>query len=119
MGFFNIFYRIIIETDEVRDMKKENMVGFRVSLYECDNPQKLWRVIKPKNCINSKWIPQTLYEKIWMWFEFANAEDKQNYIEWIRNCDVYCSNSLHGNEKYYPKNMFMCLSQEKIDHWVG
>jgi hypothetical protein len=57
-------------------MKKNNMVGYNVSLYDCPNPQEFWNVAKPKNCIDSIWIPQTIGDQIWMWFEFANEDDK-------------------------------------------
>ena len=57
-------------------MKKENIEAFRIKLYDCDNPQELYKKLKPINCINSKWIPQTMGRLIWMWFEFANNQDK-------------------------------------------
>lgn len=64
-------------------MKKNNMVGYNVSLYDCPNPQEFWNVAKPKNCIDSIWIPQTIGDQIWMWFEFDNEDEKNEYIKQI------------------------------------
>lgn len=107
-------------------MKRENTVMFNVSAYRCVNPQKLWQDIKPNNCIKAMWIPQTIADQIWMWFEFKNEDDKNKYIEWINNCDIYCDVSWvlpDGVTKDYPKNMFVKNSdywtQEKIDHWCS
>lgn len=112
-------------------MKKELTVGFRVSLYEVMNPRELWSKLKPEKCKDSVWVPQTLGDQIWMWFEFENLEEKNEYldslkeIEIVNEYDYIDQNGVqtHKIEKavFKPKNNFMLdnFSQEKINHWTG
>ncbi len=100
-------------------MKKDNLVAFRISLYETDTlePQELYKKLKSKNCINSKWIPQTQGSQIWMWFEFANIQDKNDYIENLNITWIGYNNKLVN-----AKDMFMHdedhMTQETIDRWA-
>jgi hypothetical protein len=106
-------------------MKKENLVAFRVSLYDCADPQKFYKDIEPSNAISKKWIPQTMGEQIWMWFEFENAEDKHKYIDWIKVCELKYPKAWVGDDgvtEIYPKDIFMhdeeWMTQEEITKWT-
>ena len=77
-------------------MKKENIVGFRISMWDVGNPQELWGKLKPRNCIDSAWIPQTIGDQIWMWFEFKNKSDKDEYIKNLNPLQYKLKN--YGNE---------------------
>jgi hypothetical protein len=92
-------------------MKKELMVGFRLDMYEVSNPQLLAKKLRPENCKRSIWIPQTMGDQIWLWFEFETQEEKEKYISQLRTI---------GNFK--PKKNFMheekWLTQAEIDHWT-
>lgn len=87
-------------------MRKENVVGFRVSLYT-DSPREVHQIVEPKNSIKRVWIPQTLADQVWIWFEFENFAHKEEYIMTL--------------PKQYQK-MFMhnedIFTQEFVDKWT-
>jgi len=90
-------------------MKVENTVGFNVCLYQCRDPRQFWKDIYPDNCKSHKWIPQTLGNH-WMFFEFANKLDKNEYLKWVKFCDVRCEIvwvTKNSGDFAYPKNMVM------------
>ena len=114
-----------------RLMKKENTIGFRVSLYDCTNPQEFWEKIKPDNCIASIWIPQTIGDQIWMWFEFINKTERDNFISTIKPLEIHGEWTEVINGKFIdkkgtstvnPKDWFMheeeIFTQEFINHWT-
>lgn len=93
------------------------MVGFRLKVFEC-NPQQLYQDLRPDNCLASIWIPQTLGDQIWLWFEFANKEDKKAYIKWVKSSNITSKNT--NGKIVYAKDMFMhsekWLTQKQINH---
>ena len=108
-------------------MKKENIVGFRVSLYECNNPQQFYKNVRPDNCIDELWLAQTIGDQIWIWFEFANKKDKKEYIKQLKakKMKVLAPKwPSQEKDKYYdPIDWFMhdekWLNQESIDRWTS
>ena len=109
----------------LKTMNKETLVAFRVSLYDVGSPQQFYKDITPDYCIDKKWIPQTMGEQIWMWFNFADTEDKQKYIDWINACDLKYPKMWVGKDgitEVYPKNMFMhddeFMTQGEINNWT-
>ncbi len=98
-------------------MKKENMVCFRISIYDCNNPQELNEKIVPINAIKTKWIAQTIADQVWIWYEFKDVEDRNHYIKKIEAIDI----DIIGidNKIRHPKDKFMHddLSQKEIDYW--
>jgi len=101
-------------------MIAENMVMFKVSVFNCENPQQLWKEILPTNCIESKWIPQTMGDQVWMWFEFRNQLDKEEYIDWVNASHISCQSawSIDIETTTYLKDMLFDFSQEQINQWV-
>ena len=111
-------------------MKLENTVCFRCNLYTCPDSHKFWDAVEPQNSINSIWIPQTIGDQIWMWFEFATIEEKETYLKSIQDLTVTGTYDVMRNGKTYeeeqsckPIDMLMnnedWLTQAEIDHWVG
>ena len=112
-------------------MKKENIVGFRISLWDVTNSHKIWEILKPYNCINSIWIPQTIGDQIWMWFEFKNILDKNEYIKNLKSIEIL--NEWHElkNKRLIDKQEVIIfdprlhlmqdeewLTQDEIDYWT-
>lgn len=93
---------------------------FRLEMFEVKEPQKLARELKSDKTIKSVWIPQTLGDQIWYWLEFKDQADKNEYIKWVENCDLFSIG--YKGEKFYPKNMFMHnekhFDQEQVDYWT-
>ncbi len=112
-------------------MKLELTVGFRVSLFDVSNPNDVLKLIKPEKCIDSIWIPQTMGDQVWIWFEFETPEEKQKYIDGLMKITVKKSFAEHNNKgkfvnfkkdvKYDPREHFMLdsFTQEEIDHWTN
>lgn len=113
-------------------MKKELMVGFRISLYEVTNPKELALKLNPDNRKSFSWIPQTLSDQIWLWIEFYNEDDKQQYIDNLEPVSIVKKYILVKNGKetdvikesvFDPKKNFMhnesWMTQERIDHWAS
>lgn len=107
-------------------MKKENMIGFRVSLYYCNDWHEFWKDIKPTNCISSAWIAQTIGDQIWMWFEFANKEDKKQFLKELKAKKMKVLGPRWPNDKedtYHDPIKWLMhkekwLTQKEIDHWT-
>lgn len=101
-------------------MIKENTVAFRIHTYDVKHPQEVWEQIKPIKCKDDRWIPQTVGDQVWMWFEFENIEEKKEYLNWIEQSN-FTTTDIKGNIKYI-KNMTMnhepWLTQQEIDHWT-
>ena len=70
-------------------------------------------------------------DQIWIWFEFANKEDKQKYLDWIEENEISSNGKAtlykDGHESTiskvcYAKDMYMhndsMMTQETIDHWT-
>ena len=107
------------------------MVGFRISIYDATNPQDIWKLLKPLNCINTAWISQTIGDQVWMWFEFANESDKSNYINSLKPFMIHLEwhEAMNGKLRdksedkiFDPIEYFMhnegWMTQEEIDHWT-
>lgn len=60
-------------------MKKELIVGFRISLYDVTNPQKLVKILKPDNYKDAIWIPQTIFLCVLILVNYLNI--KYYYLE--------------------------------------
>lgn len=83
---------------------KHYLVGLRVNLMDCKDPNKLWDEIKKRRHIR-KWIPVTVAEQIWMIFVFDKQKYVYEYLEWIKTCDVFCKTIYNKNS--YLKDMLM------------
>jgi len=112
-------------------MKLENTVCFRCDLYKCPDSHKFYNAVKPNNCINSSWISQTIGDQIWMWFEFANIDDKREYLEKIKELTVSGEYELINEVRKHSIETQICkpidmlmngevwLTQAEMDHWTG
>lgn len=82
------------------------MALLNIDLYVCDDASKLEEKIRPKNCIARKWIAQTLGDQIWVWYEFNTVEEKDEYLEWLKDSNIVCLdpwNSIGKSQKVYKR----------------
>ena len=92
-------------------MRIEFTAMLRLHLWELDDikmtPQKVYKEIYPDNCIKYVWIPQTLGDQVWLWFEFRTIEEKKNFLE---NLPI-----KYKNIKGFIATNFI---QEDLDYWT-
>ncbi len=93
-------------------MKIESTATLRFNLYELGDikmsPQDVLKEIRPTNHINYAWIPQTLGDQIWVWYEFNTSEEKEEFLE---NLPI----------KYKDIEGFIatCFTQKDLDYWTN
>lgn len=76
----------------------ENTVLLDVPIYF--DVEKVWDDIKPKNHIWEKYEGHPIADCIFMWFEFKNKEQKEDYLNWLKaNGKEYKDDLLGGLEK--------------------
>lgn len=90
-------------------MEKILLVAFRIDIFKF-NPSKTLELLRPDNLKNSKFIPQTLGDQVWIWFEFHTTEEKELYIDWVKENHRELSDCFMHDEEF--------MTQEEIDHWV-
>lgn len=85
-------------------MKKEFTVILTIGMGYDGLPADLYSFLrKEEKIINSAFVPQTLGDCVWFFFEFANKEDKEGFEEKLNlnNADI--------TEKF---------TQKEINHWI-
>jgi hypothetical protein len=98
-------------------MIKENTVCIRIHLYKTDDVKKLHKEIHPEIYKNYAWIPQTLGDQIWLWYEFNTENEADAYKKWIIDSGIK-SFSTYDNTDHYVRDMFMDVSQKDLDYWI-
>jgi len=96
-------------------MKVENTVFLNVNMRHYEDPNNLRRIIKPTNLLNFQWVPQTMGECVWMFFEFKNEIDKNEFLKYIST--VSFNSAFDGKLKYVDELLGTFLDQELLDYW--
>jgi len=79
----------------------ENTVTFRIDVFE--RPvQEEFELIKPKKYKEYQFVPQTLGDQVWLWFEFDTKEEKEIYVATLP-------------EKF--KKFLSVFKQSDLDYW--
>ncbi len=92
----------------------ENTVTFILHLQTCVQdfeiiPCELENIIRPKEIKRSAWIPSTLDECVWLWYEFNNIEEKENYLKKLH---------IIFNEKFIDIISHKSVDQKFIDNFT-
>lgn len=92
-------------------MKIEFTATLCFNLYELDDikttPQKVYREICPNNYINRAWIPQTMGDQVWVWFEFNTIKEKEEFL-----------NNLPAKYKNIKGFIATNFTQADLNYWV-
>lgn len=92
-----------------RPMKLEHTACFAVDLSasakEKDqlSPQQVDKLIRPVVYRRRQWIPQTICDRVWIWYEFETREKRDEYIQ-----------ALPQNMRHYLDTTF---DQSDLDYW--
>ena len=68
-------------------MKLENTATFRICAGWNEPDTYTWhdffKAMNPNASLRYAWIPQTLGEQVWIFWEFSNPQEKQDFIDSI------------------------------------
>ena len=66
-------------------MKPENTAILRLDLWDLYNMgiriHEAYDEIHTDKCIKRKWLPMTVFESVWVMFEFKTKKEKDEYLE--------------------------------------
>ncbi len=108
-------YRLLSEQEQHRHYEKwtfENTAFLRLQIWNLQDigttPQEIAKEIHPANYLNRLWIPQTLGDQIWLWYEFESREEKDNFLAGLP-------------QKYKDLKGFVAFdfNERDLDHWTG
>ncbi len=82
-------------------MKTKNMILIKLSLYDYGvngNPHP--REIKsPANVIDRWWVPQTMFDSIWIFYEFKDLESKESFL--LSPDEVFNKAKIHNEDNKF------------------
>lgn len=97
-------------------MNINNTITFTIYPQYCDEildkilPQDLAFKIQPKSFKQRIWLPQSMGDCIWLWYEFETEEEKKNYINLLNK--IFSKDFLHAI-------LATNITQETIDFYIG
>lgn len=60
-------------------MQLKNMVAFNVDICDHISPQEFDKRYRPTKLKRRSWIPQTMGDCVWIWYEFESPEEARLY----------------------------------------
>jgi len=92
-------------------MKYECTATLRFHLWELDDinmtPRKVHKEIHPDNCIKYVWIPQTMGDQVWVWYEFETIKEKEVFLK-----------NLPAKYRNIEGLIATNFTQEDLDYWT-
>ena len=73
-----------------------------IGLFE--HPSEFEKALRPTNVIAAKWVPQTISDEVWVFYEFATLKEKKDFAKQLKG--TVQVRVLH-------------LTDEDIQTWVG
>ncbi len=92
----------------------ENTVTFSFGLQTFEQdlrmiPYELENIIRPKEIKRRAWIPQTLGDCVWIWYEFYNPQQKEIYLKKLH---------ILFNKKLIETISHTTIDQKMIDNFT-
>lgn len=108
-------------------MELDKTVGFKVSVFR--NPDAVWKRLLTNKVIKNAWIPQTLGEQVWMFFEFSTVEERNEYVENLKPFEIEVEHAqLNAKNRIKVETVMATiqpdallmedLNQETLNYWV-
>ena len=90
-------------------MIKKRIVGYRYSVYERNaDANRFFKQVEPKKYSDYVWIPQTMGDQVWIWFEFDTVAERKQYEKEM--VDIGFDRWFMHKEKW--------LTQKEIWRWT-
>lgn len=84
-------------------MNTTNTFAYSIDIYGLfEHPSTIEKALRPDKLVDYKWIPQTIADQVWVFYEFATTKEKNTYARAFKKSD---------------RVRLLTLTDEQITYW--